>query len=104
VFPLDEQQLAVVVVHHRTDGRLRRDVTGDALAHVLHPLVDQFVGYQLAAGRGADLGRDGEDLLEALTLIEVVGETETRPRDGREGFAPPQQVTLRVHEGRLTKS
>ena len=50
VGPLDQQDLLVVVVDDRADGHLGRDVAGDAVAHALHPLVDEVLGVELLVG------------------------------------------------------
>ena len=59
----------------------------------------------LAVGLGPDVGRHLEDLLEALLLVEALGEAQPGAGDAREGLAPAQQrlegdvaVVARVHE------
>src|SRR5690606_1697777 len=56
--------------------------------------VDEVLGVELLVrdGGGADVARDGEHLLEALPLVEVLGEAETRARDAGEGLGPAEQV------------
>ncbi len=90
-----EQQLPLVVADGRAHRHLGRDVAGDALADGVHPLLDQAAGVvgivARAVGLDPDVGRHLEDLLEALALVEALGEPQTRAGDAREGLAPAQQ-------------
>ena len=65
-----------------------------ALADLLHPLEDGRVGVEGVARGDADVGGDGQHLLEALPLVEVVAEAEPGLGDGRQRLAPPEQVDL----------
>jgi len=42
-------------------------------------------------GLGPDVAGHLEDLLEALPLVEALGEPQAGARDGRQGLAPAQQ-------------
>src|SRR5581483_11669117 len=95
VGPLDEQQLTLVVADGGADRDLGGDVPRDTLADGGHPLLDQPVGVALVAadlvGLGPDVGRHLQDLLEALLLVEALGETEAGPGNARKALAPSQQ-------------
>ncbi len=95
VGPLHEQDLAVVVADDGGDGDLRRDVAGDALADLAQPLVDDVAGVEVEPGGHADVGGDREHLLEALLLVEALGEAEPGAGDAGQRLAPAQQVGLR---------
>ena len=106
---LNQQQLALVVADGGTDRDLGGDVARDALADGVHPLLHQSTGVVgvlvLAVGLGADVRRHLQDLLEALLLVEALGEAEPCAGDAREGLAPAQQrlegdvaIGTRVHE------
>jgi hypothetical protein len=94
----------VVVAHDGTDRDLGGDVSGHTLADALEPLLHEVVGLATdlgvfgglglgLGGRGLDVGGDVEHLLEALPLVQALGEAETRTRDGRQRLAPASQVT-----------
>ena len=91
---LHEQDPALVVVHHRADGRLGGDVARHPFADVAHPLVDVVLDVELRVSgqRGADVPGDVEDLLEALLFVQALGEPEPGAGDGREGLGPAHEV------------
>ena len=104
VGPLGEQDLRVGVGDDRRDRDLRGDVPGDALADRRQPLVEQRVGLGLLDRRGPDVGRDLEHLLEALLLVEALGEAEPGAGDGRQRLGPTQEVDGRDGMRRLDRA
>ena len=89
---LGEQQLTLVVGDDGRDRHLRRDVALHAPPDAEHPFLEQRVGLGLLDRHGPDVGRDLEHLLEALLLVEALGEAHARAGDGGEGLGPPEQV------------
>ncbi len=89
VLALHQQDLTIVVANDRSDGHLGRDVSRHTFTDRLQPLLHEMVGLALHgdglvfefAGScdlvrsGLDVGRDVQDLLVALTLVQVLGET-----------------------------
>ena len=96
VGPLHEEDLAAVVPDDRPDRHLGRGVAGDTDSHLGQPLLDEDGG-RLGVGtrRHPDVGGHPEDLLEPLTLVEVVAEAEPGAGDAGQRFAPPQQIVRR---------
>ena len=52
-------------------------------------------GEQHLVGRHLDVGGDAQHLLEALALVEVLGEAEAGAGDRRQRLAPAHQITRR---------
>ncbi len=96
---LGEEDLARVVAHHGRDRDLRGDVARDALADRGEPLLEERVGFGLFERAGADVGRDLENLLEALALVQALREAEAGACDARERLGPPQQIRQRRRRG-----
>ena len=94
VGPLHEQDLARVVVDDSTDGRLGRDVAGNAVADELHPLAHDVVGRVQPFGRSPDLARHCEYFFESLALVQALREPQPRASDGRQRLTPAQQVAF----------
>ncbi len=94
VGPLDQQDLLAVVVDHRAHGHLGRDVAGDAVAHALHPLLDEVLGVEALVGlrRGPDVAGHRQDLVEPLPLVEALGEAEPGAGDAGQRLGPADQV------------
>ena len=94
VGPLHEQDATLVVVDDGADGRLRGDVAGHPLADAAHPLVDVVLDVELGVGgdRRADVAGHVEHLLEALALVEALGEAEPGAGDGSQRLRPADQV------------
>ena len=98
---LHEEDLAVVVADDGADRHLRRDVAGHADADRLHPLLDEvgvlatFLGRQQhLVGGHLDVGGDPQHLLEALPLVQVLGEPEPGAGDRRQRLAPAHEVAV----------
>jgi hypothetical protein len=72
-------------VDHGADGDLGRDVAGYALAHALHPLVDEVLGVEALLGLGGrpDVAGHREHLLEPLALVQALCEAEAGACDAR---------------------
>ena len=93
VGPLHEEDLAWSSLHDRADRRLRGDVAGDALADAA---IHSSTSARSRARRRPRSGRMSaatcEHLLEALPLVQALGEAEPGPGDAGERLAPPHQV------------
>ena len=100
VGPLHEQDLARVVADDGADGDLGRDVAGHALADSVEPLLEEVArlapDLEVFLGRGTDVGRDLQHLLEPLPLVQALREAEAGARDARERFTPTQQLEREV--------
>ncbi len=99
---LHEEDLAPIVADDRTDRHLRRHVARHVDPDRLHPLLDEvsvltplLAGEQHVVRRHLDVGGHPQHLLEALALVEVLGEAETGAGDRRQRLAPPHQVSRR---------
>ena len=96
---MDQEQLASVVGHGRTDRDLGRLIAGDAAADLFHPFDDVATGVErtIEAGLGGvlDVRRDREHLFEPLALVLALGEANARARDSGERFGPAPQRLLR---------
>ena len=56
-------------------------------------LLAAFLGsHEYLVGSHLDVGGNPQDLLEALVLVEVLGESETGAGDRRQRFAPAHEV------------
>ena len=85
VGPLDQQDLALVVADHGADRHLRGLVAGHARGRPTSSTrATSVVGVVGAAGGDPHVGGDGQHLLEALLLVEALGEAR-----GRCGRCPP---------------
>ena len=92
----------MVVADDGADRHLRRDVAGHADADRLHPLLDEWscsrrssAASEHLVGRHLDVGGDVQHLLEALALVEVLGEPEAGAGDRRQRLAPAHEVARR---------
>src|SRR5207248_10505547 len=84
--------LAFVVADDGADGDLGGDIAGHPAADGLHPLLEQDLGLELVAGGDPHVGRHLQDLLEALPLVEALGEAQPGAGDARQRLAPPDQI------------
>ncbi len=89
---LGEEELAALVPDDRRHRHLGGHVALHALTHGGQPLVEERVGLRLLDGGGTDVGRDLEHLLEALLLVEALGEPETGAGDGGERLRPAEEI------------
>ena len=92
VGPLGEEELAALVGDDGGDGDLGRHVPLHALAHAAEPFVEQRVALGLFDRDVADVGRHLQHLLEALLLVEALGEAEAGAGHGGERLGPAEEV------------